>query len=298
MQSKNLLIAIAALLVSCSGNNDKSDAYGNFEATEVIVSSQAQGIILWLNVEEGQVLRSGQYVGLVDTIDLYLKKEQLIQQKATVATRIAMISSQEEVQEQQKKNLMVDKKRIDNLFRDGAATQKQVDDINGAIDLIDKQIMSFKVRKATVRDEIKTIERQTDQVNESLRKCHIKNPVNGTVLTKLSEAGEVTGFGKPLFKIANLDNIKLKVYVSGAQLARIRIGQEVEVLVDKDEKSNRKLRGTITWISQTAEFTPKIIQTKKERVNLVYAVKVSVKNDGTLKIGMPGEINFNKPSDD
>ena len=291
MKIRNILFALV-LLTACAENNDKSDAYGNFEATEVIISSKASGSILKFTIEEGDVIKKDKLVGIIDSTDLYLKKQQALKQKNAIASRIASINSQIAVQEQQLSNLMVDQKRIKNLFQDGAATQKQLDDINGGVDLIKKQITATKVQKNGILDEIEALEMQIAQIDESISYCYIKNPVEGTVLTKLAEAGEVTSFGKPLYKIANLEVVKLKVYVSGVQLPEIKLGQEVEVLIDKDATSNTKLKGRISWISQTAEFTPKTIQTKDERVNLVYAVKVDVVNDGSLKIGMPGEINF------
>ncbi|MCD4698085.1 MAG: HlyD family efflux transporter periplasmic adaptor subunit, partial [Bacteroidales bacterium] len=176
--------------------------------------------------------------------------------------------------------------------KDGAATQKQLDDITGAIDLIDSQISSIKTQYSAVLSELEVINTQVEQVEESIRKCHIYNPVEGTVLEKYAEENEITTFGKPLYKLADTREMVLRVYVSGLQLAHLKIGQEVEVLVDDDKKTNRSMTGQISWISESAEFTPKIIQTKEERINMVYAIKVRVKNDGSLKIGMPGEVNF------
>ena len=291
MKIRNILFVLV-LLTACAENNIKSDAYGNFEATEVIISSKANGSILEFTIEEGDVIGKDKLVGLIDSTDLYLKKQQALKQKNAIASRIASIDSQIAVQEQQLSNLVVDQKRTKKLYHDGAATQKQLDDINGGVNLIKKQIAATKVQKNGILDEIEALEMQIAQIEEGISYCYIKNPVKGTVLTKLAEAGEVTNFGKPLYKIANLDVVKLKVYISGAQLPEIKLGQEVEVLIDKDAKSNTKLKGKISWISETAEFTPKTIQTKDERVNLVYAVKVNVVNDGSLKIGMPGEINF------
>ncbi len=292
MRTKYLLIILTVLIASCSSRIDKSDAYGNFEATAIIVSSESNGKILELNIDEGQIIKANQIVGIIDTIDLSLKKQQLADQKRAVASRLVSISSQIEVQQQQKKNLLVNRDRIKKLFEDGAATQKQMDDMNGSIDLVNKQIISINTQKQGINDEIQAIGKQIAQVEEAIKKCYIINPVNGTILTKYAEQDEVTMFGKPIYKIANLDEMKLKVYISGSQLPQIKLGQRVEVLIDKDATTHTKLNGTICWISQTAEFTPKIIQTKKERVNLVYAVKVRVKNNGTLKIGMPGEVNF------
>ena len=286
------LILFAISLFSCSDQNSRSDAYGNFEAVEVIVSALAQGKILELSVEEGDVLMQGQEVGLIDTTDLALRKRQLSKQKSAISSRIASIDAQARVQEQQLSNYLVDQERTRNLFQDGAATKKQLDDINGAVDLIKEQIQATRVQKQSILDEIEAMEMQIQQVEEMLNDCYIENPVKGTVLVTLSEQGEVANFGKPLYKIANLEVVKLKVYVSGAQLPVIKLGQTVEVLVDKDKETNRAMEGKVSWISQTAEFTPKTIQTKEERVSLVYAVKIDVVNDGTLKIGMPGEVNF------
>ncbi|MEE4257193.1 MAG: HlyD family efflux transporter periplasmic adaptor subunit [Bacteroidales bacterium] len=278
--------------VACNNNGNRSDAYGNFEATEVMVSALAQGELLSLDLEEGDRLEKGQIVGLVDTTDLWLKKEQLLKSIAAVQTRLVTIKAQMDVQQQQKKNLLVDKGRLENLFNDGAATQKQMDDINGAIDLVDAQITATRSQQQQVEAEIQTIYIQIDQVREAIDRCFVTNPVAGTVLVKYAEAGEVATPAKPLYKIADLRTMKLKIYVSGYQLPHIKIGQNVEVQFDKTKKENTSLDGTVSWISSTSEFTPKTIQTKDERVNLVYAVKVAVPNDGSIKIGMPGEVNF------
>lgn len=289
---KVLLYTAICLLAACSGKNNKSDAYGNFESTEVIVSSEVTGKILKFTIEEGSVIKAGLVAGYVDTTDLVLKKEQLKAQKEIISVKTSNIISQIDVQKQQKANLMIDKARIEKLYKDGAATKKQLDDINGSINLVEKQINSIETQNSSVLNEMKNIDRQIDQVNENISKCYIINPINGTVLSKYAEESEITTMGKALYKIADMDFLDLRIYVSGAQLPKVKIGQKVEVLVDKNVDELTKLEGTVTWISSTAEFTPKIIQTKEERVNLVYAVKVNVKNDGTLKIGMPGEVNF------
>jgi HlyD family secretion protein len=297
MKKLSWIILISFGLIACSNDNNKADAYGNFEATEVMVSAMAQGKILSLNVDEGQVLTNGQYIGLIDTTDLALKEQQLIKSKAAVRTGIITIDAQMNVQLQQKKNMMVDKERLDKLFKQGAATQKQIDDINGAIDLLNAQIASTRSQKQRILAEIETIDIQINQVKESLAKCRVINPVDGTVLTKYAEPGEVTVMGKPLYKIADLSKMKLKIYVSGVQLPHIKLGQEVDVQIDRSVTENSSMPGIISWISSTAEFTPKTIQTKDERVNLVYAVKVLVENNGTIKIGMPGEVIFKRTLD-
>lgn len=293
MKNKYYLVLILVLSLACN-RNERSDAYGNFEAIEVIVSSQSNGQLLSLTIEEGLDVILGDTIGLIDTIDLSLKKEQLISQEGVLLARLRNFDSQVRVQEQQRKNLLVDKERVANLLKDGAATQKQMDDITGGLDLLEQQILATQVQKEAARAEMATLESQVRQVEETLNKCYIISPLSGTVLVKFAEAGEITSLGKPVCKIANLDALELKVYISGDQLPYLKIGQTVDVLIDRNQKEFTKLRGNVSWISSKAEFTPKTIQTKKERVNLVYAAKVRVPNDGTLKIGMPGEINFIK----
>ncbi len=285
-------LAGALALASCNRAKDNADAWGTFEADEVTVSSMANGQLVKFAVEEGQVLDSGQVVGYVDTTDLWLKKKQALQQRSATSSRTNDLDAQLAVQEQNKANLLIDKKRIENLFQGGAATQKQVDDINSALNLADRQIALVRSQYSGVQSQTGSVSEQIAQLEESIRNSYVVNPIQGTVLTKFAEQDEVATFGKPLYKIANISEINLRVYVSGAQLPHIRIGQDVEVLYDKDEKTNTSTTGKVIWISETAEFTPKTVQTKEERVNLVYAVKVRVKNDGSMKIGMPGEIRF------
>lgn len=293
MKTIKILFLLLIVMASCSSSENLSDAYGNFEVDDVIVSAEANGKLILYSVDEGLQLKQGQLAGLIDTTDLVLKRNQLVAQKTAVSSNIKNLESQIEVQEQQKKNLLIDKNRVENLLKEGAATQKQMDDINGGIDLINSQIASIETQYASIIAEMDVIKTQISQVEESIKKCHIFNPIDGVVLEKYAEQSEITAFGRPLYKIANTDELILRVYISGSQLPDISIGQQVEVLIDRDEKSFRALSGEVSWISDKAEFTPKIIQTKEERVNLVYAVKVRVKNDGSLKIGMPGEINFN-----
>lgn len=292
MKTNFILLLFIALLTSCSDKNKLSDAYGNFEVDDVIISAETNGKLILFNIEEGKIVKLNKLIGIIDTTGLILKRNQLNAQTRAVSSKIENIRSQINVQEQKKKNLTVDKQRIEKLLKDGAATQKQLDDITGAIDLIDSQISSIKTQYSAVLSELEVINTQVEQVEESIRKCHIYNPVEGTVLEKYAEENEITTFGKPLYKLADTREMVLRVYVSGLQLAHLKIGQEVEVLVDDDKKTNRSMTGQISWISESAEFTPKIIQTKEERINMVYAIKVRVKNDGSLKIGMPGEVNF------
>ncbi len=292
---KHLKIAFLCtviLLASCTKDGEKSDAYGNFEATEINVSAQAQGEIMQLQLEEGIILEANAILGWIDTTDLSLKKQQLQAQKLAVAARITNFEAQIAVYGQQRKNADRDLDRIEKMLQEGAATQKQMDDMSGQIEVIDKQIKAVKSQETSVYREIDAIKKQIDQIDEAIKKSIIINPVKGTVLTKYMNAHEIAAPGKAIYKIADLDQMKLKVYVSGDQLPNIKIGQKVEVLIDKNARENTSLSGEVSWISESAEFTPKIIQTKEERVNLVYAVKILVNNDGTLKIGMPGEVNF------
>jgi HlyD family secretion protein len=292
MKYKLLILTITFLAFGCKNDTEESDAFGNFEAETVIVSSESAGKILQLNVEKGQKIEAEFVSALIDTIQIQLKLVQIDAQKAAINSRKQSINSQIAVFEEQKKNMQTNEVRILKMLVDGAATQKQLDDIQGQIKVIDKQIVSTKTQFTSVNKELEVLDSQKPSLIDQIERCTVKSPATGTILETYAEQGELTAPGKPLFKMANLDELTLKVYVSGAQLPNVKIGQIIDVLVDKSEKENQTLSGKINWISSEAEFTPKIIQTKEERVKLVYAVKVSVKNDGTLKIGMPGEVKF------
>ncbi len=287
MNKINLPIVCLIIITSCNPINDKSDAYGNFEVIEVMVSSESQGIIKELTITEGDHLEEGDYVGLTDTSQLFLQKQQLQAQKDAVYSKLQHVNAQIDVQKAQKQVLLKEKRRLEKLIKDGAATQKKLDDINGKLDVTEKQIQSIKTQKISILSETEALEKQIQQVNDKLNKCRIINPVKGTVLERYQERGEMASPAKAVYKIANLDEMILRAYVDGSQLPHIHLGQKAEVIIDKNKKENQKLTGTVTWISPEAEFTPKIIQTKKERVNLVYAVKIKVKNNGEIKIGMP-----------
>lgn len=288
------IIAVLLLLNGCSNNKQKSDAYGNFEAAETIVSSESSGKLNEFTVEEGMTIEAGKIVGFIDTNQLYLKKNQLAQQKNTTRTKFKNVSAQISVLQEQKRVAMREKERIERLLKDEAATGKQLDDINGSIDVINRQISSIEMQNTTTNEELKGLDVQIAQVIDQLQKSNITNPVSGTVILKFAEQGEIVNFGKPLYKIADISTMELRVYVSGAQLPEIKLGQKVKVLIDDGANGYKNLEGEISWISSKAEFTPKIVQTKEERVNLVYAVKVRVVNDGSLKIGMPGEVVFTR----
>lgn len=276
-------------LVSCTKNNEKADGYGNFEATEVTISAEANGKIDFLKLEEGDILEPNTQVGLIDTTQLYFNKQQLIASKSTVFSKSKNVLSQTNVLREQLKTTLIEQKRIQNMFAENAATKRQVDEIIGKVNVLNEQIKSVGTQNAPIVNEVQSIDVQIEKINDQIQKSKIINPIKGTVLAKYTEPNEVTAFGKPLYKIADISEMTLRVYVSETQLAQIKVGQNVTVKIDS-EKDMKSYPGTISWIASSAEFTPKIIQTKEERANLVYAVKVKVKNDGSLKIGMPAEM--------
>ena len=286
---KIITLLLLTSLISCNKNNDKADGYGNFEATEVTISAEANGKIEYLKLEEGDILEPKTQVGLIDTTQLYFNKQQLMASKSTVNSKSANVLSQIKVLQEQLKTAQIEKKRIQNMFAENAATKRQVDEIDGKVSVIQEQIKSVETQNAPIVNEVKSIEVQIEKINDQIQKSKIINPIKGTVLAKYAEPNEVTAFGKPIYKIANISEMTLRVYVSETQLSSIKVGQNVTVKIDA-EKEMKSFQGTISWIASSAEFTPKIVQTKEERVNLVYAVKVTVKNDGSLKIGMPAEM--------
>ncbi len=292
MKKISTLIIAAIALVSCTNNGDKADGYGNFEATEITVSAESNGKIEFLNLDEGDLLQPQVQVGLIDTLQLHFSKQQLIASKNIIASKSANVLSQKSVLEAQLKTAKTEKNRIHTMFAENAATQRQVDEIDGRVSVIQQQIQSVNTQNAPIINELKSLDVQIDKIDDQLLKSKVVNPVNGTVLTIYAEPGEITAFGKPLYKIADISELTLRVFVSQTQLPQIKIGQQVTVKIDGTDEM-KSYTGTISWIASQAEFTPKIIQTKEERVNLVYAVKVKVKNDGGLKIGMPAEMWLN-----
>jgi HlyD family secretion protein len=296
---KKISLPFAMLLtgmISCKQSENKYDASGTFEAVETIVSAQGSGAIKELNLEEGQVLKVGQVVGYIDSVQLYLKKKQLEAQIRATLSGKPDIAAQTASLEEQLRQAKREQLRNENLLKDDAATKKQLDDANTQVDVINKQIAalqsSLSITTANLTDQARPLSVQIEQINDQLDKCRIINEVNGTVLTKYAEASEVTDVGKPIYKIAELDTIILRAYITGDQIPHVRIGQEVKVLVDSTKDTYKNYTGVVEWVSDKAEFTPKTIQTKDERADLVYAVKIRVKNDGLLKIGMYGEIKL------
>jgi HlyD family secretion protein len=304
------LITIILITIACNSKKDEFDASGSFEVDEVIVSSELAGQLLTFNVNEGDSLRQGQVVGSIDADNINLQKEQveasiqsLSEKTATVTPQVKLLQDQYVVQQSQLNNLQREKERTERLVKADAATGKQLDDINAQIDVIRKQMnvtqQQINVQKTNVAaqnrgilSESKPLQKRAAQLQQQMSKSKIVNPINGIVITKYAEQGEVTSPGKALYKIADMSEMTLRAYVTGAQLSQIKLNQPVTVLIDNGAKDYRTYNGAIKWISNKAEFTPKTIQTKEERANLVYAVKIKVKNDGYLKIGMFGEVQL------
>ena len=296
MKSISFLTLLSLLLFSCNRNQINFDASGSFETEETIISSEATGALLQFNIEEGQTLKAGDVIGYIDSTQLFLKRKQLesqirstLSQRPDISTQIASLQIQLATAEREQK-------RLSNLVKAEAATQKQLDDATAQVDVIKKQLVAqqsaLSITSESITQQTNPLEVQIEQINDQLSKCKLVNPVNGTVLTKYAESKEMTTTGKALYKIADLSELYLRAYVSGAQLSQIKLNQNVKVFTDDGAKNLKEYAGTIVWISDKAEFTPKTIQTKEERSNMVYALKVKVKNDGLLKIGMYGEIKF------
>jgi HlyD family secretion protein len=304
------LCQFSILFSSCRNNTNNYDASGTFEATETVVSAEANGVIEAFNIQEGQTLDSGIYIGFIDTTQLYLKKKQLEAQVKAMGYKLPDISAQTAQFKQQAAvtqsdldYLMNEKKRTENLLKANAATPKQLDDINAKITTAKEQIKAIykqgaaqasalKTQRSGISADVQPLYFQIAQLNDQLEKSKIINPVNGTVLTKFAETNEMATIGKPLYSIADLSSIILRAYITGNQFSSIKLGQKVKVIIDDTASKTKNYEGIIEWISDKAEFTPKTIQTKDERANLVYAVKIRVKNDGALKIGMYGEVVF------
>jgi HlyD family secretion protein len=292
MKTIFLLVCAVLLLAGCKNKESKSDAFGNFEAIETIVSAENAGKLLLMQVKEGEQIAAGQLIALVDTIDLVLRKQQTLAQLIASETKKQNVAAQIDVLKEQQKNIHITRDRVAKMLADQAATQQQMDDINGQANVIEKQIVSYNTQNLMIASEMDVIKKQMDLLDEQLTRCRIISPVSGTVLETYLELGELATPGKPILKLADLSTLELKVYISGGQLSKVKLGNEVKVLIDSETKEMLAMTGKITWISTEAEFTPKIIQTKEERVKLMYAVKVDVLNDGRLKIGMPGEVVF------
>ena len=286
-------IVLLMLTASCS-KQTAFDAQGTFEATEIVVSSEATGKILHFEAEEGTLVEAGQQVGAMDSLQLHLQRKQLIAQQSALLNSRPDIKKQMSSLREQIAKQKSELQRVENMLRDGAATQKQHDDINAHIRVLEGQLeatlSTLGKNTASINDNSASLEAQIAALDDRIAKCHIIAPTNGTVLVKYAEAGELATVGKPLMKIANLEKIYLRAYFTSDQLANIRLGDTVKVIADFGGDEQHEYEGRIAWISSESEFTPKNIQTKDSRANLVYAVKIAVKNDGRLKIGLAGEV--------
>ena len=307
------LAATCLALAGCRQRGPDFDASGNFEADEIIVSAQQNGQILSFAIQEGDVLKAGATVGQLDVTTARLQQEQarasvdaLREQTASAAPQVELTRRQLAVQQAQLQQLRRERTRTQNLIKADAATQKQLDDINAEITQTEAQLavtrQQIRVAKSTTATQNRAVlsnraalRKTAAQFEELVRKGEIVNPITGTVLTKYAFAGEMAMLGKPLYRIANTDTLTLRAYFTGAQLPLVKLGQPVTVRIDNGPDRTKSYPGTLTWISSKAEFTPKTIQTKDERANLVYAANIRVKNDGYLKIGMYGEVLFNNP---
>lgn len=299
MMHKTLIIPIliSVFLTSC-GDDDRFDAYGNFEATTVTVSAKGNGELLKFDIEEGEDIALSENVGLIDTLQLYLEKQKLYAQISSLGQKLQESAPEVAVLLEEQSNLIRERDRTQRLVAQMAATQQQLDDYNGKVDKIAQQINSTKrqvgIANRGILAEREPLLAQIALINKQISDNTILNPLKGTVLVKFAEPGELVNSGTPLYKIADLEKIKLHAYTSATLLQNVTLGDTVNVLIDHGQDDYRKLKGTISFIASEAEFTPKTIQTKEERVNLVYAIEVVVENDGTLKIGMPGEVVFDK----
>jgi len=305
-----LIMITGIVILSCNNNGNNPDASGTFEADEVIVSSELSGKILALDIQEGMHVSKDSIVGLVDATNINLQQQQveasinaLNEKTADVTPQVQLLKDQLAVQQSQLDNLLHEKNRVENLLKADAATAKQLDDINAQIDVVKKSMsvtqQQIKVQENNIATQNRSILSETEplkkraaQLQDQVQRANIVNPINGTVLVKYAKAGEVISAGKALYKIADISELNLRAYITGVQLPAIKLGQQVNVLIDEGEKKYKEYTGTVIWISDKAEFTPKTIQTKEERANLVYAIKVKVKNDGYLKIGMYGEVKL------
>ena len=292
-----IAIAATAFISSCKNNQNDFDAAGAFESAETIVSTEASGTIKEFKVEEGQTLQPGQYIGYVDSTQLYLKKKQIEAQIQAILSGKPDVSKQVAVLQEQLKNAEHEQQRFANLVKANAGTQKQLDDINAQIEVIKKQIeaqtSTLGISSESISQQTPPLQRQIEQLNDQISKYRIVNPIHGTVLTKYAQDHEVVMPGKALYKIAETDTLVLRAYVTGSQLSQAKLGQKIKVRVDKGAKQYGEYNGIIFWVSDKSEFTPKTIPTKDERADLVYAIKVRVANDGFLKIGMYAEVKFN-----
>ena len=286
----------ALSLASCSDKEKEYDATGTFEATEVTVSAEQNGKLLQLDVNEGDKIGYGKQVGLIDTVQLYLKARQIGATKLVYASGRPDIAKQVAATRQQLAKAREEYDRFAGLVKDGAANRKSLDDARSQVQVLERQLeaqlSSLSTSTNSLNAQMGTTDVQKLQVADQLSKCHISSPISGTVLEKYAEQGEYAMVGKPLFKMADIDHMYLRAYITSAQLKNVKLGQSVKVFADYGNNEKKEYQGKVTWISSKSEFTPKTILTDDERADLVYAIKIAVKNDGYIKIGMYGEVKL------
>ena len=291
---KRIIYIAAAMLAASCGTEAEFDAQGTFEATEVVVSSEATGRILNFEVEEGMAVEANQMVGAIDSVQLHLQRKQLVAQQSALLGSRPDVKKQVAALREQIAKQNEELRRVENMLKDGAATKKQKDDIEAQIKILERQLdatlSTLDKNTSTINNNSAALEAQITALDDRISKCRIISPVGGIVLVKYAEAGELATVGKPLMKIADLDNIYLRAYFTSDQLAKVNLGDEVKVVADFGGEERYDYTGRVAWISSESEFTPKTIQTKDSRANLVYAVKIAVENDGRLKIGLAGEV--------
>ena len=291
-----IMAAGLAVLASCGNKEKEYDATGTFEATEVTVAAEQSGTLMKFEVDEGDELAFGQEVGLVDTTQVWLKIQQLGATKEVYRNQKPDMEKQIAATRQQLAKARQDQQRYKELVVDGAAPRKMLDDATSQVQVLQKQldaqISSLNTQLSTINSQLSTVDVQVDQLRDQLQKCHIATPIAGTVLEKFVEKGEFVATGKPLFKMADTDNMFIRAYVTSAQLKDIKVGQKAKVFANYGDGQKKEYEGMVSWISSRSEFTPKTILTDDERADLVYALKVAIKNDGYVKIGMYGDVKF------
>lgn len=296
--NKIIIIGICLVFTACGSSSNDFDATGVFETTDVLVSAQGNGEIFAFNIVEGMELKAGEMVGYIDTTQLHLNKLQLIASKSSIESRKQNVQEQIASLEEQLRTAKKDLKRFKNLVKKNVVNQKQLDDVQSQVAFLNKQIAAQKSNlennNTSIQDQGNALKIQIAQVEDQLKKCKISSPISGIVLDKYAEAGELTAIGKPLFKVSNINQMYLRAYITSDQIQTIKLGQNVWIYADFGNKHRQEYQGTISWISNIAEFTPKTIQTKNERANTVYAIKIIFQNDGIAKRGMYGEVKFKK----
>ncbi len=287
----SVLLGLFVIISSCGNEEEESFAYGNFESDDLLIPSETSGVIIKMDVDEGDQIKQGDLIALIDTMQYYLQKQQLIASQKAILTRLEQIKAQVQVQKVNISNIEKELKRFANLFLEDAATKKQIDDLEGKLELAHAQVKSLETQKLSVYAEKDTKDAQLRQIEDQINRSFIDAPGDGQVLETFLNVGEMAVTGRPVIKSADLNELILRVFIDGDQLSLLKLNEKVRVLFDGPD-GLESTEGRISWISPEAEFTPKIIQTREDRVNLVYAVKVRVPNEGRIKIGMPGEIQL------